>query len=231
MAHDGDLRFLSNLPYFRGLAAAELAQIAEHCHARQLDAGELLMLEGQPAEALYAVRSGSIRVFKTAIKGRKEQTLIVLGAGETFNDVPAFDGGPNPASAQALAQGTSVYTIPVGLVTHLLATNPRVSANVIHVLAARLRHLTMLVEDLSFRHVTQRLARLLVEESDAAGAVLLTQQEMATRIGTVREMVSRALRELERRTAVSRRDGGVRVDTAALRAFLEGDGLDPQRGL
>ena len=187
------------------------------------------MLEGQPAEALYAVRSGSVRVFKTAIKGRKEQTLIVLGAGDTFNDVPAFDGGPNPASAQSIATGTSVYAIPVGLVTHLLATNPHVSANVVHVLAARLRHLTTLVEDLSFRHVTQRLARLLIEESDAAGNVLLTQQEMATRIGTVREMVSRALRELEGRTAISRRDGSVRVDTAALGAFLDGDGLRPER--
>ena len=89
-------------------------------------------------------------------------------------------------------------------------------------------HLTMLVEDLSFRHVTQRLARLLVEESDAAGGVPLTQQEMATRIGTVREMVSRALRELERRAAISRRGGSVQIDTAALHAFLDGDGQGPE---
>lgn len=107
--------------------------------------------------------------------------------------------------------------------THLLLTNQRVVANVVRVLAGRLRHLTALVEDLSFHHITQRVARLLLEESAGTdGAVTLTHQTMAARVGTAREVVSRALGELEDRSAIKReRNRIVQVNVAMLRALLE----------
>jgi CRP/FNR family transcriptional regulator, cyclic AMP receptor protein len=192
-----DLRFLGAVPYFRGLASDELARIAGRCHQRTLDTGEIIIMEGQPADGLYVVRSGKVRVFKTSSRG-KEQVLIVLGPGETFNDVPVFDGGPNPACAQAASHGTSVCMVPTAVVMGLLGTNPRVTTNIVHVLAGRLRHLTAVVEDLSFRHITERVAKLLLAESAAAGGpISLTQERMATRVGTAREVVSRALRTLE----------------------------------
>jgi len=222
MRADNDLPFLGELPYFRGLSPTELTDIHGRCHLRELDAGELLLLEGQPAAALYAVRSGSVRVFKTAATGTREQVLIVLGPGETFNDVPVFDGGPNPASAQAASAGTRVYVLPGPLIAHLVATNPVVAANTIRVLAGRLRHLTGLVGDLTLRHGLHRLAKLLLEEIAAAGEVRLTQQEMATRVGVVREVVSRGLRDLEARGMVTRRHNRiVHVDTDRLRMLLE----------
>lgn len=97
---DDDLGFLSALPYFRGLPTAELSHLRGRCYTRILERGELIVLEGEPAAGLYVVRRGKVRVFKTSPQG-KEQLLIVLGPGETFNDVPVFDGGTNPASAQA----------------------------------------------------------------------------------------------------------------------------------
>lgn len=219
---DDDLPFLGATPYFRSLSPEELAGLCRRCHLRELEAGELILLEGAPAEALYVVRGGSVRVFKTAKTGAREQVLIVLGPGETFNDVPVFDGGPNPASAQATVPGTRVYAVPRTLVAHLIATNPRFAGDVIRVLAGRLRHLTGLVGDLSLRDALQRLAKLLLEESAPTGEVGLTQQEMATRVGVVREVVSRALRELETRGIIARRHNRiVRVDTALLRLFLE----------
>ena len=229
MPADDDLSFLSAVPYFRGLPDGDLAQIGARCHQRRLEAGEIIMLEGAPSEALYVVRAGSVRVFKTSADGHKEQVLIMLGPGETFNDVPVFDGGPNPASARAAAPGTTICVLPATHVADVLATNPRVAANIIRVLAGRLRHLTTLVEDLSFHHITQRVARLLIEESGRTdGAVTLSQQEMAMRVGTVREMVSRALRDLEQRGLIKRRvPHAVEVDAAALRALL--DGASPQR--
>ena len=225
MHDDDDLQFLGGVSYFRSLPVEELIQIGACCHQRSLEAGEFILLEGQPAEALYIVRRGSVRVFKTAATGRKEQVLIVLRPGETFNDVPVFDGGSNPASARAAEAGTSVCVLPVSHMTRLLATNPRIRANVIRVLAGRLRHLTLLVEDLSFHHSTRRVARLLLEEGlRTGGVVTLSQQEMAARVGTAREVVSRALRELEQRGALTRGPRHhVRVETQALRALLNQD--------
>lgn len=224
MPADEDVAFLRAVPYFRGLSDEDLAQIGARCRVRQLEAGEIIMLEGAPAEALYVVRSGTVRVFKTSVDAHKEQVLIMLGPGETFNDVPVFDGGPNPASARAATPGTSICVLPAGHVSHVLATNPRVTANVIRVLAGRLRHLTTLVEALSFHDIAQRVAGLLLEESArTGGAVTLSQQEMAMRVGTAREVVSRALRALEQRGAITRRQHHiVEVKTQALRALLDG---------
>lgn len=223
MLADDDQAFLRAVPYFQGLPVEDLTRVGERCHQRSLEVGEIIMLEGALPEALYVVRRGAVRVFKTSADGHKEQVLIMLGPGETFNDVPVFDSGVNPASAQAATAGTSICVLPTAHVTHLLATNPRVAANVIRVLAGRLRHLTALVEDLSFHDIAQRVAGLLLEESArSGGAVTLSQQEMAMRIGTAREVVSRALRTLEQRGAIARRQHHVvEVDTPTLRALLD----------
>jgi CRP-like cAMP-binding protein len=215
------LRYLGNVPYFAGLAAPALQALAAQCRVRALDAGESILLEGEPAEGLYIVLSGRVRVFKSSPEGR-EQVLIVLTPGETFNDVPVFDGGPNPASADALGAGTGVCLVPTPVVAHLLATNPVVAASVTKVLASRLRHLTMLVEDLSLRQVIQRVARLLLEESAGGSSTIqLTHQQMAARVGTAREVVSRALRELEGRGAITREDPhAISVHAPTLQALL-----------
>lgn len=217
-----DLRFLSAMPYFRGLSSAELAGIANRCYRRDLGDDEIIVVEGQAADGLYVVRGGKVRVFKTSNRG-KEQVLIVLGPGETFNDVPVFDGGPNPASVQAAAPGASVCVVPTSLVKELLATNPRVAANIVQVLAGRLRHLTTVVEDLSFHHITERVAGLLLAESVAAGGdISLTQEQMAARAGTAREVVSRALRTLEQQGAITRQHNRiVAINAPILRALLE----------
>jgi CRP-like cAMP-binding protein len=151
--------------------------------------------------------------------------LIVLGPGETFNDVAVFDGGPNPASVQAMAADTRVCVVPSSLVKELLATSPRVAANIVRVLAGRLRHLTVVVEDLSFHHIAERVAKLLLAESAATGGpISLTQERMATRVGTAREVVSRALRTLEQQGAITRQHNRiVAVNAPVLRALLDRD--------
>ena len=218
---DEVLHHLGTVPYFAGLDAPALKALAAQCHTRRLDTDESILLEGEPAKGLYIVLSGRVRVFKSSPDGR-EQVLIVLGPGETFNDVPVFDGGTSPASAAAVGPGASVCLVPTSVVAHLLATAPVVAASVTKVLASRLRHLTMLVEDLSLRQIIQRVARLLLEESaSGSSAIQLTHQEMAARVGTAREVVSRALRELESRGAISRKEPhAISVDAPALQALL-----------
>ncbi len=215
-----DVRFLQKLPYFQALSLDELAPIGRQVQQLNLCAGELILLAGQPAEALYAVRRGRVRIFESSAEG-KEQVLFVVGRDATFNDVAAFDGGLNLASAQVLGPGADIVVLPASLMTYLVETNPRVAAAVIRIMVGRVRQLAGLVEDLSLQHLTQRVGKLLLRESAVMGTVTLTKQEIAARVGTVREVVSRELRHLEQEGTITRgRDGIVRVDPQALHALL-----------
>jgi CRP/FNR family transcriptional regulator len=185
-------------------------------------AGQTVVLEGSVPQLLYVVRSGSVCIYTTSRQG-KEQVLRTVHPGETFNDVPVLDSGPSAVSVRALVVGTSVWELQATRVLKLVASNPPVALEVIQMLVRRLRRLVALVEDLSFRCVVERVARLILEEDAITnGRIDLTQQEMAARVGTAREVVSRALRELERRGAITReRRYILHIDAPRLRDILE----------
>ncbi len=190
--------FLKAIPYFADLSGDLLEAICRRVVVRNFDKGDIIFLEHDACDGIYFVKSGRVKVYKTSAEG-KEQVLKVMAHGDSFNDVPVFDGGPNPASADAM-EATTVYVIPKRDLLSLMEENPAVALGVIKVFAGRLRHLTMLVEDLSFRHVTSRLAKVLLEHADGTAEGhkrRLTQQEMASIIGTAREVVGRSLRSLE----------------------------------
>ena len=138
-----------------------------------------------------------VKVFKTSADG-KEQILQIIRPGESFNDVPVFSGGVNLASAEAMG-AVVLNMIKKSDLEIILREHPQVALNVIQVLSQRVQHLVSLVEDLSFRHVTGRVAKILLEYAgDGTGErPQLTQQEMAAMIGTAREMVGRSLKTLE----------------------------------
>lgn len=195
--------FLRSLPYFSALAPEEIERIASATSKRSFAKGEVLFLEGEPCQGLYVVKSGRIRIFKSSPQGR-EQVLFIAQERDTFNDVPVFDGGPNPASASAL-EASTVYIIPKEMILSLLANSP-IAQTIVKLLAERLRHLTAVVEDLSFRSVVSRLAKMLLDlavaERGSSPVPRLTQDEMATIVGSVRDVVGRALRTLERTGAI-----------------------------
>lgn len=199
--------FLRSVPYFARLNVDELSTLAANFAVRRYTKGELIILEGEPCRGLFLVQSGRVRIYKTSLEGR-EQVLNLAGPGDSFNEVPNFDGGPNPASAEALA-ASCVLQLRPDLVMRMVERYPSVAAAMLHGLARRLRHLSTVVEDLSFKHVTSRLAKVLLEYAaePAAGHEAglkqrLTQTEMAAMIGTAREMVGRSLKSLEAQGAL-----------------------------
>ena len=196
------VEFLKSIPYFSGLSLAELDSISELMFEKTAEKGDIVLLEGESAEALYFVVSGAVKVFKTSAEG-KEQILNIVRPGESFNDVPIFDGGANPASAQAMGP-VVIYGIEKRDLEAILRGNPQVALNVINVLAGRVRQLTSLVEDLSFRPVIGRVAKILLEYAGkgSGSAQRLTQQEMAAMAGTAREVVARSLKALELKRAL-----------------------------
>jgi CRP-like cAMP-binding protein len=208
-----DMEAIRRIPMFATLGAEDLARVAAVTRERHYERGELIIMEGDRGGALYYVQSGLVKVFKLSPDG-KEQVLRLISAGYTFNDVPALDGGPNPASVAALESST-IYSIGREELCRLIRERPAVAEGVIAALAIALRHLVGLVEDLAFRHVTARVARILLEQEQALAegrqARRLTQQEMAAIAGTAREVVGRALRELEAAGAIAVHQGRVSI--------------------
>lgn len=195
--------FLRSLPYFSSLSQAEIERVERAAVERTYERGEVLFVEGEPSPGLYAVKSGMVRIFKSSPEGR-EQVLLVARAGDSFNDIPVFDGGPNPASAAALER-SAVVIVPCETVLSLVGHCPPAMA-VLKMFASRLRYLNTLVSDLSFRSVISRLAKVLLEVAVQSGGPTppprLTQEEMAAMVGTVRDVIGRALRLLEKEGAI-----------------------------
>jgi CRP-like cAMP-binding protein len=195
------LDFLKSNPYFSGLSPAALDVIAKLTFEKKIDRGEILLLEGETDEVLYFVASGAVKIFKTSAEG-KEQILGIARPGDSFNDVAVFDGGPNLSAAQAMGP-VVIYGIRKANLEAIIRDYPQVATNVTGVLATRVRYLVSLVEDLSFKHVIGRIAKVLLQY--ASGTEMgqrLTQQEMAAMTGTVREVVGRSLKVLEQEGAI-----------------------------
>ena len=189
---------LGSIAFLNRLDQATLAALARGAIWREYAAGEVVFVEGESSSGLYVLHSGWLKVLKNSIEGR-EQVLRFIGPGETFNEIGVFANRPNPATAIAL-EATGVWLLEREAVLGLLRARPEFAQHVIENMADRVIDLVMLVADLSLRPVTARLARLLLE--DATGDVLhrprwYTQTELAARLGTVPDVVQRALRALE----------------------------------
>ncbi len=204
---------LRQVPLFAGLNDEDLAAIAKVTIEKHFDRGEIILLEGENGGGLHFLRSGLVRIFKTSPEG-KEQTLKLVEPGTTFNDVPALDGKAQPASAAALEPSDILITGGRDL-RRLVGERPAVAAAAVRELASALRFMVSRVEDLSFRNVTARVAKIVLEQDAAiaAGRVRhhLTQQEMAALAGTAREVVGRALKELEQAGAITLHQGRITV--------------------
>ncbi|HUT67585.1 MAG TPA: Crp/Fnr family transcriptional regulator [Dehalococcoidales bacterium] len=191
------VEFLKSIPYFSGLSDAEIDSVRKYIFEKKAERGEILSFEGEPANVLYFVVAGAVKVFKTSADG-KEQIFRIIRPGESFNDVPILSSGANLVSAAAMG-AVVLNAIKKNDLEVVLREYPRVALNVIQVLSRRVQELVSLVEDFSFRHVTGRVAKMLLEYAGngVGDRPRLTQQEMASMIGTAREMVGRSLKNLE----------------------------------
>jgi CRP/FNR family transcriptional regulator len=188
---------LSAVPYFVDLDRATLETIAQSTARQDYTTGQIVFLEGEACIGLYIVHEGWLKVVKLSPAGR-EQILHFVGPGETFNEISVLAAVPNPATVIAL-EATTLSIVPRDIVIQLIDEHAGLARGIIQNLAGRLLNLVGLVEDLSLRSVEARLARVLLE--NATEGVLqrrrwATQAEMAARLGTVPDVLNRALRGL-----------------------------------
>jgi CRP/FNR family cyclic AMP-dependent transcriptional regulator len=191
------IRLLAAATFFQGLDRATLELVAQTAVEHLYQPDQLVILEGELSLGLLIIQWGRLKASKVALDGR-EQILELLGAGDLFNAVSVFANQPHPATVTAL-ESSKIWMIPQEAMLQLLEANPRLARGVIQNLAGRVLHLVALVEDLSLRSVEARLARLLLEKS-VDGVIArrrwATQTEIAARLGTVPDVISRSLRKL-----------------------------------
>jgi CRP/FNR family transcriptional regulator, cyclic AMP receptor protein len=201
---DKQKQVLGKVPLFSGLDPNEIQLIAGRVVPRKYSSGQVVFNEGEPCTGLYVVASGHVRIFKTSVNGR-EQVLSVDGTGSSVAELPVFDGGNYPASVAAVDETLLLFVSKQDF-QELCLTHPQVALKVLRVVGARLRRLVGIIEELSFTTVKHRLAALLLrmarkEGTQSGNTIACTlpdnNQEIASQIGTVRELVSRNLSRMQ----------------------------------
>lgn len=217
---------LRRLPLFTDLSDEELQAIARQAKREIFERGDVLFSEGQPCRDLLIVEIGAVRLFKTSSQGR-QQLIGIERRGSLLAEAPAFDGGLHTATAEAM-ESMSVLRVEARHFQTVCLQYPTLAMKVIKVLGHRVRHLDSLVEQLSFATVRARLASHLVRLARERGtptaqgvefSLTENNEELAARLGTVRELISRNLGRLYGEKLILMRGRSVAIpDLAALQA-------------
>lgn len=205
MAKPPSLDDVRAIPYFDALDDAAALRLAAEWSARSYGPRAFIFRAGDDPRGFYFVRRGRVRILRMGRDGR-EQTLRLAMAGDTFGEVPVLDHQPAPATVETLEPAEIVF-IPAESFVRSIREQPEVALRVLLHFAHRIRSFTELVEQISLQTVQARLARYLYQVAreegrpGAEGGVVIrrpiTQQDMASIVGSVREVVSRNLRQLQ----------------------------------
>ncbi|MFN0084648.1 MAG: Crp/Fnr family transcriptional regulator [Blastocatellia bacterium] len=224
------LTALRKTALFGGLDERELTALAERAIERRLERDEILFVAGDDAAGLFVIASGALRAFREGVDGR-EQVIHIERAGATIAELPVFDDKPYPSTVAA-EEATTVLFLDKREVKSLCLAHPEIALAALKMLAGRLRKCAELVEALSLREVDQRLARWLLAEARNRGqrtangvelTLVLTNQQIAARIGSVREVISRALSRLQQNNLIAVDGRRVTInDEHALAVFADG---------
>ena len=189
---------IDNVPYFSSQAPQVISALAGAASGSHYPAGSIIFIEGNPVAGLFIIEQGTVKISRMSKDGR-EHILHMVHSGDTFNDVAVLDGGENPATATAFTDA-SIWRITRLDLRRVAEIYPSVAWSLAESIARRARFLVGVIEDLAMRNVRGRLAHLLLDEAemlqDREVPRLMTHEEMASRLGTVREVVGRTLRSM-----------------------------------
>jgi len=218
------IELLQSMRYFAGIGAAQLESMRHLFKEVRHEKGSHILSEGNYTDSLYFIVSGLVKVYKTSTNG-KEQVLHLAPPGDSLNDVSLYDGGPNAAGMVALTP-VVLYSINKKDIIRVLHENPALMMNVIGALAERIRRDSNLLEDLSSSQVLARLAKLFLGRyggEELTAGLNLTQKDLASLVGSSREMVNRSLKVIEEMGGIrmSRRSVII-LDKGVLQKIAEG---------
>ncbi len=193
---------LAQVRHFDSLPLEVQDAISAAAIPRHFEAGQVIYLEGEPAEFVYILERGWVKATRMSRDGR-EQAMLFLRPVEIFGDIAVFTGVTYPGTVTAL-EAVDAWLVPSATLMALVKRYPELAMAVIRKLGERVLHYIELVEDLSLRSVEARLANTLLRNAEQHDGQLVvprhewtTFDEMAVRLGTVRDVLSRALKTLE----------------------------------
>ncbi len=192
----------AHLHHFDSLPSEVIELLTAAASRHHYKAGQVIYVEGEPADSMYILESGWIKATRMTREGR-EQAMMFLRPVDVFGDIAVLTGTTYPGTVVAL-DDVKVWTIPSKTILDLIPRHPAFATAVIRHLGARVLHYISLVEDLSLRSVEARLSSTLLQHSVQQDGQFIvprrewtTFDEMAVRLGTVRDVLRRALKTLE----------------------------------
>jgi len=220
---------LSRCSLFEGLEQEDIDSLAAICSEKKLAHGEMIFIEGTPAQGFYLIAEGQVKIFKSNAEG-KEIILHVCGPHESFAEVPVFHGTLYPASASAI-RNSRLLCLPRRELADTIARNPALSMNMLGNLARKLRRFNSQIENLALKEVPARIASHLLYLSQAQQhsdrvTLRLPKGQLANLLGTSPETLSRVLARLCESGAIGMDGKEITIpDRAQLRelAGLPGD--------
>ncbi|HEY3332161.1 MAG TPA: Crp/Fnr family transcriptional regulator [Capsulimonadaceae bacterium] len=185
---------LRRIVFLRPLPDDVIHAIADAGRVQSLQAREFLFAENAPCLGLVVVLEGSIRIYTTDSRGR-ELTLGLERPGASVAELPLFDGGNYPASAEADKDGATVLIVPRNRFQELMKSHPEIAIHAVRALAIRMRKQLQMINAQTMHTVRARLASYLITAGNGRQSFKLadTNESIASQIGTVRDVVSRTL--------------------------------------
>jgi CRP/FNR family transcriptional regulator, dissimilatory nitrate respiration regulator len=226
------LRDWKELPYFADLDSTVYQRLQNSAHRRSFQAGATIFSEGERCAGFHIVLEGLVRIYRVNPEGRLH-TLSLLRPVATFNEVAAIDGRENPFNAVAVTS-VELLILSHSTLIELLSNDPRLLSNYVQALAHMNREYLERLEDMTFRSIPSRLAKLFLHEATygeqiSENPTRLTQEEIASILGTTREVVGRALRGLLNAGLLRKKGREVYIsDRQGLENLAESNTMPPQ---
>ena len=200
---------LRKSPLFAGLKEEDLRRIRSIAIPKKLVKKEVLFADGEEARGFYVILSGKVKLYKISSEG-KEQILHIVVAPDAFAEAALFLGGTYPAFAEALTD-TQLLFFPKRDFVQVIERNPQLSINMIVTLSQYLKRFTLLIEELSLKEVSSRMAKYLIDlslkaekEGKSSNEVELdlSKTQLASKLGTISETLSRTLAKMKGRKII-----------------------------
>jgi CRP/FNR family transcriptional regulator len=209
---------LKRCPLFAGLKEEDLKRMRAVASLKRVGKKEILFGEGEEARGFYVILSGKVKLYKISPEG-KEQILHVVSAPDAFAEAALFLEGSYPAFAEALAESQLLF-FPKKDFVQLIERNPQLSINMIVSLSQFLRRFASLIEELSLKEVSSRVAKYLIdlslksskEEKDRSEVELdLSKSQLASKLGTISETLSRTLTKMRAKRVIDVKKNRIRI--------------------
>lgn len=199
---------------FSCLNSLQLSRLARTVAVKKYPKGALIFSEGDPALGFYLVAEGKIKIYKLSPEGKEYIMHIADTPGDTIAEVTVFSGKDYPAYCQAIESSALLFVSKIGFL-ELLKEYPEIGMRMLAALAGRQRRFADIIEDLSLRNVLSRLSRYLLNLSQIKKSntfeLDMQKSELALKLATIPETLSRNLRKLKTKKVISLKDNKIAI--------------------